>query len=310
MKCVIIQPVHPVGPETLRRAGIEAIELRAERPDDPAIDAALADADAAITRNFGFSARWMALAPRLKVIASHGTGIDAIDMSEAVRRCIQVVNTPGANATAVAETTMALMLAVLKQVRDADAAVRRGDFGFRHRSVLGDLHGKTVGLVGFGHVARRVARLVQAFDAKVIVFSKSADDEDIATLGAQSVDFDTLCIMSDIISLHTVPEGRPLFDAARLSSLKKGAVLVNTARGALIDERALASLLEAGWLGGAGLDVFAHEPLPANHPLLTAPRTILSPHVGGSSQQALSETSFAVARQVITALSRTDSISS
>jgi phosphoglycerate dehydrogenase-like enzyme len=298
--CVIVQPIHPAGVALLRAAGLSVAEAPA--PDLDTLRPLLAEARAVITRNAGFSAAAMAAAPGLRVISSHGTGTDAIDRAEAARRGIQVCNTPGANARAVAEHALALILAAAKLLPQAEAALRAGDFGYRDRHATTELAGRTLGLVGFGHVARLLAAMGACLGMRVLVASAHAGAAELAALGAAAADLDRICAEADVLSLHAVPRGAPLFDAARLARLRPGAILVNTARGALVDEAALARALHDGRLGAAALDVFRHEPLPQDSPLLAAPNLILTPHMAGSAEAAQRRTAEAAARNVLAAL--------
>jgi len=299
--CVVVQPIAGVGLDLLRAAGL-SLHVASDRSLG-ALAPHLAAARAVVTRDAGFSAEAIGLSPCLKVIGVHGTGTNAVAKDVARDRGIAVVNTPGANAQSVAELTLALMLACTKRLVEADAAVRAGDFAFRYRQRSHELQGRTLGLVGFGHVSRRVARLALAFDMTVLCWSRSAGPGDMAEHGMRQVsDLDALCAASDIVSLHGIPGPTPLFDAARLARLKPGAIVVNTGRGGLLDEAALIEGLAAGRIGAAGLDVFQHEPLPADSPLVGAPNLVLTPHLGGATQEALERTAMEVARKVIAAL--------
>ncbi len=256
-----------------------------------------------ITRNAGFPATAIAAAPRLAVIGSHGAGTDAIDRAAADARGIAILNTPGANARSVAELTMGLMLAAARGTVAADRAVRDGDEGFRARRTGIELHGRTLGLVGFGHVARHVAPLARAFGMEVIGVSRAFDDTAMAEAGVRRVaDLETLLAQSDVVSLHAAGGRGLLIGAPELARMKSGALLVNTARGSLIDEPALAAALGEGRLAGAALDVTTIEPLPMESPLLAAPNLVLTPHLGGSTRAALDRTAEEIARRVVAAL--------
>jgi D-3-phosphoglycerate dehydrogenase len=299
--CVVVQPIAEVGLDLLRAAGL-SLHVASDRSIG-ALAPHLATARAVVTRDAGFSAEAIALSPNLKVIGVHGTGTNAVAKDVARDRGVAVVNTPGANAQSVAELTLALMLACTKRLVEADSAVRAGDFAFRYRQRSHELQGRTLGLVGFGHVSRRVARLAAAFDMTVLGWSRAAGPDEMAAHGIRHVsDLDALCSASDIVSLHGIPGPTPLFDAARLARLKPGAVVVNTGRGGLLDEAALIDGLVAGRIGAAGLDVFQHEPLPADSPLIGAPNLVLTPHLGGATHEALERTALEVARKVLAVL--------
>ena len=302
-ECLIVQPIAETGLARLRAAGI-AVHV-AERPDLEILRPRLATARAVITRNAGFPAAWMEAAPHLQVIGSHGTGLDAIDLPSARARGIVVVNTPGANAQSVAELTFALMLACATRLVEADRAVRTDAFSWRLGARTVELSGRRLGLLGFGAIARRVARIGLAFGMEVFALSRHAGPAELAASGvAAAPDLPALLAGSDVMSLHAVPSGPPPIDAAALARMKPGAILINTARGALVDEAALAAALTEGRLAAAGLDVFAPEPPRPGNPLFAAPNLVLSPHIGGAAREAMDRTASAVAEAVITALAR------
>lgn len=301
--CLIVQPIAEVGLDLLRQAGL-TLHVAQDR-SLPAMRPYLENVIAVVTRDAGFSAEAIAASPRLRVIGVHGTGTNAVAKDAAAARGIAVVNTPGANAQSVAELAIGLMLACARRLVEADHAVRSDDFGWRYRQQSFELQGRTLGVVGFGHIAKRVAALGRAFGMEVIGWSSRANPAEMAAEGIRPVsDLDELCAMSDVLTLHALPGPKPLFDAARFERVKPGAILVNTGRGALVDEPALAQALKAGRLGAAGLDVFTVEPLPSTSPLLEAPNLVLAPHVGGATADALDRTARDVARKVIAALGR------
>lgn len=303
---LVVQPIHSDGVARLEAAGLTV--RRATSADMAVVRDEIADAVAVITRSAGLNATAIEAGRRLRVIGNHGSGLDAIDLEAADRHGVPVVRTAGANAPAVAETTLALILATVKRLGDADRAVRAGDDGFKYRTRIGDIAGATVGVVGFGAIGSTVARMLRAaFDVDLVVNTRSPRHEEIARLGGRSVHLDELLSSSDIVTLHrpAEPDGRAVVDAAFLARMKPTAVLVNTARGSLIDEDALAVALRSGHLAGAGLDVARGDRLDPAHPLTSAPNVILSPHVAGSSEGALRRTALAVAEAVIDVLRRT-----
>ena len=298
--CLVIQQIADAGLVILKRAGLKVNQPHTT--EFTALKPHLFDACAVITRNHGLSAAEIAAAPNLKVIVSHGAGIDAIDKPAADARGVPVLSTPGTNTIAVAEYTMALILACARQLPQADAALRDGDFTFRYRQTGFELYGKTLGLVGYGRIARQVAHLARAFGMQVLACSQHSVAEEMLESGVEHVDLHSLCIRSDIVSLHTVPGGVPKFDVERISALKPGAMLINTARGALIDEAALVAALKDGHLFGAALDVFNSEPMDVNSPLVSCPGLILTPHIGGAAQEALKRTAIESAKKVLEVL--------
>jgi len=302
-RCLIVQPIHASGLDLLAQAGIEPVA--APSYDAPAIVRAMVGMDAVITRDAGLGAPAMAAAPTLRVIGVHGVGTDPVDIEEATARGICVVNTPGTNVRAVAEQALALTLALAKAVPLADAAARAGDFGFKYRVPLRELAGATFGVVGFGAIGRATATLAGAFGMRVIGVSRSQPDAAFLEAGVARADsLDALLRASDVVSLHlpNTAATRGVIGARELALMKPGAFLINTSRGALIDEEALILALNERRIGGAGLDVFAHEPLAADSPFTRLDNVVLSPHIAGSALEALQRTALRVAEQVIDVL--------
>ena len=228
----------------------------------------------------------LARAPRLRMIEKWGIGVDRIDVEAVRRRNIPLVITAGSNAGPVAELAIALMLGVYRRLAQVDSALRRGQWlKAEMRGLCYQLTGKTVGLLGFGNIGRTVARRLRGFEVRVIYFDSSRASADVETaLGAQWVPLAELLAESDILSLHApfVPETAKIINAEAIAAMKTGAVLINTARGELVDEAALYDALVAGKLRGAGIDAFETEPPPPDHPLLALDQVLATPHVGGA----------------------------
>ncbi len=219
-------------------------------------------------------------ASQLRAIARYGVGYDAVDVPAATARGIALAITPGVNHVAVAEHALALILAVFRNVVERDAVVRDGSW---RRSYLPRLAGKTLGLIGLGRIARAVAPRAQAFDVRVVAFDPAPDHAFAEAQGVRLVGLDELLAESDIVSLHlpcTAATAR-LIRRETLAQMRPGAVLINTARGGLVDEEALADALESGRLAGAGLDAFVVEPLPTTSRLLRFNNVVFSPHIAG-----------------------------
>lgn len=302
-RCLVVQPIHDDGLAVLRLHGIEVLTAPDARPDT--VLALVGGADAVITRNAGLSTAAIDAAPRLRVIGNHGIGLDPVDVERATVLGVPVVFTPHANAASVAELAVTLALAVAKRVLLADRATRAGDFGFKYRAPLRELAGGTLGVVGFGRIGRRTAEIFsRAFGMRVLVHALDTTEADLATVGATPVGLDDLLAASDVVSLHVplLPSTRGLIGARELARMREGAILVNTARGALVDEGALVDALEHGRIGGAGLDVYAREPMPPDARLLHLPNVVLTPHIGGSTREAASRTAIQVAEQVVDVL--------
>ena len=237
-----------------------------------------------IVRYGKVGARVMNAAPSLKVISKHGSGTDTIDKTAAQTRGIQVVAAAGANAAAVAEQALALLLACAKSVVALDARMHAGHWDkATHKSL--ELGGRTVGLVGLGAIGLRFARMADAMGMRVIGFDPFAKH---LPAYVTAVDLETLWRESDAVSLHCplTDDNRGLLNAQTLAKCKRGVIVVNTARGGLIDEGDLLAALQSGQVGSAGLDSFAVEPMTAGHPFQGQPRIVLSPHIGGVTSDA------------------------
>ncbi|MEJ5989311.1 NAD(P)-dependent oxidoreductase [Ramlibacter sp. PS3R-8] len=255
------------------------------------------DPVAIIVRYGQVNAEAMDAAPSLKVISKHGSGIDTIDKVAAAARGIEVKAAVGANAAAVAEQAMALLLACAKSVVKLNDRMHHGHWDkATHKSV--ELAGRTVGVVGLGAIGRRFARIAAAMEMRVIGFDPFAKD---LPDHVRPVDLATLWSEADVISLHCplTEENRNLLNAQTLSQCKRGVIVVNTGRGGLIDEAALLAALESGQVGMAGLDAFAQEPTPANHPFFGHPQLVLSPHIGGVTSDAYVNMGIAAANNVL-----------
>ncbi|MCY3802420.1 MAG: phosphoglycerate dehydrogenase [Chloroflexi bacterium] len=222
----------------------------------------------------------------LRIISIWGTGTDHVDLPAARELGVTVCNTPAVSAVSVAEQSLALMLAAARRLPDISAEVKEGGWP---KAMISQLHGKTLGIVGLGAIGRQVARLGAGIGMNVIAWTFNPDSGLADELGVKLVELDELLCRADVVSLHVrqSPETEGMLDAAKLALMKPEAILVNTARGALIDEQALVMALNGGALGAAALDVFVEEPLPADHPLLSAPNTVLTPHSAGLSPEAL-----------------------
>ncbi|MDH2328175.1 hydroxyacid dehydrogenase [Cereibacter sp. SYSU M97828] len=227
-------------------------------------------------------------APRLRVISKHGAGVDNIDVDAASARGIPVLNAAGANAVSVAEHAIALLFAVAKKVIPLDQSIRNGRWeksGFQGR----ELAGSVMGLVAFGAIARQTARFAKGLGMTVRAYDPYTSADVFAAEGVDRVEsVDELFATSDVLSLHSplTPATKHIVNEARLATMKRGAIIINTARGGLIDEPALAAALAEGRIFGAGLDTFAQEPPPADHPFWAETRLVLSPHIAGVTAAA------------------------
>jgi len=259
----------------------------AQRPDAESLRRGLRDQDALICLlTDRIDASVIAAAPALRVISSVSVGVDHVDLAAASARGIPVANTPGVLTDTTAELAMALLLAAARRVAEADADVRAGRWTPDRRWALDgylgrDLSGATLGVVGLGAVGCGVARRAAAFGMRILGWSRS----DRSVPSVERVPLDRLLAEADFVTLHvaSTPETRGLIDARALSRMKPGAVLVNTARGDIVDESALVAALTTGRLAAAGLDVFAAEPISGEHPLARLRNVVLTPHIGSAS---------------------------
>ncbi len=239
--------------------------------------------------------------PRLKVVARAGSGVDNVDLKACTEFGIAVVNAPGANAIAAAEQAFAHMLTILRNTHLGDAHVREGGWN-RKQFLGGELHERRLGIIGFGKVGREAARIAHGFRMTVYAYDPFVGDEIFEAHNVTRIDsLDELMPVSDVLTLHT-PKSGPQIGMDLLSRLPKGAVVVNVARGGMIDEAALVELLDMGHLLGVGLDVFSQEPPPRDFPLLKHPRAVLTPHLGGSTQEAMTGVAVMTAQGVLAAL--------
>jgi D-3-phosphoglycerate dehydrogenase / 2-oxoglutarate reductase len=260
------------------------------------------DPVAIIVRYGKVGAPAMDAAPSLKVISKHGSGTDTIDKIAAQARGIEVVAATGANAAAVAEQALALMLACAKSVVTLNERMHAGHWDkATHKSL--ELGGRTVGLVGLGAIGQRFARMADAMGMRVIGFDPFAKNlPDFIT----PVGLDALWREADVVSLHCplTDDNRNLLNAETLARCKRGVIVVNTARGGLIDEAALLAALSSGQVASAGLDSFQVEPMVAGHPFLGVPNLVLSPHIGGVTGDAYLNMGLAAARNALAVLER------
>lgn len=261
-----------------------APKVASRSPDD--MIALLNGVSAAIVSTDPFDAGVLASAGALRVIARIGVGTDSIDMQAATSRGVAVCTTPGANASSTADHAVALMLAALRRVTEYDAGIRVARWARTGEATPWELNRATVGLVGYGAIGRLVRRRLSGFRAEVLV----CDPAHEAGFDTELVGLDELLRRSDVVSLHVplTSETRHLIDRRRLALMRPRAVLVNTARGALVDEAALVDALETGRLRAAALDVFEREP-PEGSRLLELPNVVVTPHIGGISERSVQE---------------------
>lgn len=241
----------------------------------------------------------MSRMPRLKIIGRAGVGVDNIDVPAATRRGIVVVNAPDANTIATAEHTFALMLAMVRQLCLANASIRQGEWN--RSAFMGlELFGKTLGIIGFGRIGQEVAKRARAFEMNVLAYSRSLTPAKAAQVGAKASTLKEILSTADIITIHTpaTPETRGLLGEENLKKTKPGVMIVNAARGGIVDEVALKRFLESGHVAAAALDVFAEEP-PASYELMQMPQVTATPHIAASTKEAQLKVAHVVAQEVL-----------
>jgi (S)-sulfolactate dehydrogenase len=266
-----------------------------------------ASADAIIVRNrTQVRGELLAALQRCRVVGRLGVGLDNIDVPACEARGVKVIPATGANALSVAEYVIASAMLLLRGAYQSTATVAAGQWPRNALSNGREVAGKTLGLIGFGSIGQLTARLAQGLGMQVTAFDTmmSAGDPAFSSSGVRGVTLDQLIAAADVISLHVplVDSTRNLFDARRIASMKPGAVLINSARGGIVDEVALAAALKSGALGGAAIDVFDKEPLPAAEHFNECPNLLLTPHIAGVSAESNERVSFLIADKVLEAL--------
>lgn len=254
---------------------------------------------AVISRSLPLDAAHIASCPTLRIISRHGVGYDNVDLAAASAAGIPVTIAEAANAQSVAEMAMGLIFAVARQIPTLDQSIRQG--AWDRASVGLELQGRRLGIVAYGAIGRRLAAMGHAMGLRIHAYDPFAARDSAAIWHD---DLHSLLAQSDILSLHSplTTQTRGMIGARELACLPEGAVVINTARGGLIDEKALAAALDSGHLFGAGLDTFATEPLPADHPLRHARNLVMTPHMGGSTRSSLDSVALSAARNVLAML--------
>jgi len=269
---------------------------------------AIADCDAVLVRSATRITREsLSRADRLKAIGRAGVGVDTIDVDAATERGIPVLTAPEGNTISAAELTMALLLALARKVPGADRSMKAGEWD--KKSFTGtELHGKTLGLIGAGRIGGEVARRSRGFGMRVLVHDPFLNAERARSLDVETATLDEVIERSDVISAHVplTDATKNLVGAPQIARMKKGVLLLNVARGGVVDEAALLEALKSGQVGGAALDVFEVEPLPADHPFRSLPNVVLTPHLGASTSEAQHSVAIEIAGAVRAALADGD----
>ncbi|GAB3436231.1 phosphoglycerate dehydrogenase [Actinophytocola sediminis] len=299
----VVLIAEKLAPSTVSVFGDEAEVRHVDGTDRGALLSAVADADALLVRSATkVDAEVFAATNRLKVVARAGVGLDNVEVPAATARGVLVVNAPTSNIVSAAEHAVALLLSLARRVPAADASLRAGEW---KRSAFSgvEIQGKTVGVVGLGKIGQLFAQRLAGFGTELIAYDPYVSAARAAQLGIELVELDELLTRADIISIHLpkTPETKGLIGAEQLARVKEGVLIVNAARGGLIDEDALADALRAGRVGGAGVDVFVTEPTTSS-PLFELPNVVVTPHLGASTAEAQDRAGTDVARSVLAAL--------
>ena len=299
MKILISEKIDAVCPRIFQEAGF-TVEIKTDLSLQE-LAGLVGEYDGLVVRSATkVTAEVLAKPGRLKVIGRAGAGVDTIDVDAATQAGVLVMNTPGQNANGVAELVFAQMLALIRHLVTGTVALREGRW--EKKSLSGtELKGKTLGLMGFGAIGRRVAVIAQAFGMSVLAYDPLLNENQIRSGGARPASLDEILAEADFVSLHLPKTAQTanMIDAAALAKMKPTAILINCARGGLVDEDALAEALKSGRLAGAGLDVFAAEPAAADHPLFALENFVGTPHLGASTAESQVNVAVAVARQMV-----------
>jgi len=301
LRVIVTEPINVKGVEYLRDRGVEVVELPPGSDEEDLLQR-VGDADGLITRgSIKVTREMMEGSPRLRVVGVHGIGCDHVDLKAAGELGKVVCNTPDAVTVTVAELAVALTLAAVRNVVAADKAVRAGQWNRKYGDLIGvELAGKTVGIVGLGRIGAATARRLRAFDADVVYWSRTRKPEAEENLGITWVELDELLRRSDIVSIHLpgTIKTHHIIGERELGLMKDGVIVVNTARGRVIDEEALIRALRSGRVRAAALDVFEREPLPEDSPLCAMDNVILTPHLGASNLEGMQRMAVQVAEGV------------
>lgn len=305
MKVFVRAPIHPDAVAQLRGdCRIETITW-----DDPEAARWEDEADAVILRGLDITGDEIRRAKRLKVIGRHGAGVDSVDLEAARAKGVVVMNTPFENSRSVAELTVALLMAAARRVVAATRLVETGAWAEGRKGTgCRELYGNTVGFVGFGRIARMTADILRnGFAMRVLAYDPLLSAADWSMIDDQvtpCTEISELFAASDYVSIH-VPKTNAtagMISARVFAAAKKGLILVNTARGGVVDEQALYEAMRSGHIGGAAFDVFDREPLDPHAPLLELPNFIATPHYGGATQECLRRVATAIAKETVAAL--------
>jgi D-3-phosphoglycerate dehydrogenase len=288
-KVVISHRLHDDGMAVLEKAGVQVVITNS---GDPAVMLPeLKDADGVIIRIGSIDRATMEQCPRLKVIGRPGVGVDDVDVEAATDMGIPVVIAPGANTRSVAEHAMAMMFACAKDMIRSDAQMRKGNFSIRSSYKAYELNGKVLGLLGYGHIGSVLANMAAGIGMQVLVYDPFIQKETVEAQGySYRADMQDILKEADVVSVHTplTPQTRNMIGEAELKMMKKDSILINCARGGIIDETALNRALDENWIHSAGTDVVVHEPIDPSDPIFAHDNIVVTPHMAGQTREAAS----------------------
>lgn len=297
MKVLVAEPLSPAAVELLQAQKDWNVVIS----DPKSYAEHLGDCDALMVRSaVKVNKGVLEKAPKLRVIGRAGVGVDNVDLPAATAAGVLVMNTPGGNAVSVAEHTLGLMLSLARQIPAASASTTSGKWE-KKKFQGNELRGKTLGVLGLGSIGREVVLRAKPFAMRVVAHDPYVNPQAAADLGIELLSIDDLYAQSDYISLHVAltPDTEKMINSEAVGKMKKGVRIINCARGELVDQDAIVEGFKSGKIGGAGLDVFNPEPLPADHPLLAQPNLVATPHIGGSTEEAQEIVGVRIVEQVV-----------
>ena len=299
MQILVAGKLHPAGLALLERAeGVTFTHV--EEISEASYQPYLVEADAVVIRTQLMGAASIAKAPRLQIVSRHGVGYDAVDVAALNARRIPLCIVGDVNSVSVAEHAMMLIMACVKRLIRSDRSVRQGPWGWRNMLEQGEVAGKTLLILGYGRIGRHLARMAEAFGMEIVAYDPWALAHGWPEGAARPVaTLEEGLALADVILVNLPKADRPILGAAELALVKRGAVIVNTARGGIVDEGALAEALTSGQVGAAGLDVFDAEPPTADHPLLGFDQVILTPHTAGLTAEAAERMAISSVQNVL-----------
>jgi D-3-phosphoglycerate dehydrogenase len=300
VKVLVASRIHEDGIKLLKSSGVEVTYVE-EPPENELVNLIKGHHGLIVRSKPVVTRRVIEAADQLLVIARAGVGVDNIDVEAARERGIEVLNSPEATITSVAELAVGLMLAVARKIAFSDRKMRAGEWVKKYAEGT-ELSGKVLGVIGAGRIGSIVARICRfGFNMQILYYDPTRNPKLEEETGAKYATLEEVLKTADIVTIHVplTPETKHLINEEKLKLMKKTAILINTSRGAVVDTNALVKALREGWIAGAGLDVYEEEPLPPGHPLTTLDNVVLTPHIGASTHEAQARAGVLIAEKVI-----------